>query len=338
MQLEKAIHNHLRFADDFKYVVISGLPKTGTTLPLTLLDGHPELTVFPEELRFMDSGCQVMENDNAVDKFLNNANTRMMEIQSAEFTELREHVGTGYGKRDYSNIDFDIFRDGVGFTFRYAETPIQRYFGVFLSYEIASGGNFDTLASRGILVSKSPRNELYLFSWGRMLKGKGLYIWTVRDPVELYLSYLNISSELGKELPDPDSFSELINSRDRLLTISRLGTEQLRIQKYEELIANPETQMTEIAEFLSVNYQPCMMNPTKNSVSWAGNSSRGIRKEAIYKNPIKARSVLDRRVVSKIEEMTEGFMKRHEYPRSAFSELEIGGVDSSTLVLEDDAS
>ena len=30
-------------------VVISGMAKTGTTLPLTILDSHPELLVFPEE-------------------------------------------------------------------------------------------------------------------------------------------------------------------------------------------------------------------------------------------------------------------------------------------------
>jgi len=35
-----------------KVVVFGGLAKTGTTLPLTLLDGHTQLTVFPEELRF----------------------------------------------------------------------------------------------------------------------------------------------------------------------------------------------------------------------------------------------------------------------------------------------
>ena len=184
MQLEDTIHHHLQYADNFRYVVISGLPKTGTTLPLTLLDGHPELIVFPEELRFMDSGCQNMKNRESVEKFFNNKNTKMLKTQSAEFTELREHAGTGYGRRDYSNIDFDIFRKGVELVFKYAETPLQRYFGIFLSYEIASGGDYSTLKSKGLLVSKSPHNELYMFSWERMLNLSGLYIWMVRDPVE----------------------------------------------------------------------------------------------------------------------------------------------------------
>ena len=40
------------WARDLKATIIGGMAKTGTTLPLTLLDGHPDLVVFPEEFRF----------------------------------------------------------------------------------------------------------------------------------------------------------------------------------------------------------------------------------------------------------------------------------------------
>jgi hypothetical protein len=315
MSLEETIRDNLKYAESFKYGVISGLPKTGTTLPLTLLDGHPELSVFPEELRFMDSGCHIMKNMNSAEKFLENGNTRMLQIDEREFDDLKTHGGTGYGKRNYSNVDFEVFQRGVAVAFECAGTPLQRYFGIFLSYEIASGGSVDALRSKSVLVSKSPHNELYLFSWERMLKENGLYVWIIRDPVELYFSHMNIAVELGDELPDPAKFSELINGRDRLLAMSKLSPRQLRVQKYEALIANPEEQMKEVADFLSIAYHPDMMRPTKNSVPWSGNSSRGIRQATVYNNPFKARSVIDRHAVLKIETMTAAFMEKYGYDR-----------------------
>ena len=296
-----------------------GLPKTGTTLPLTLLDGHPRALVFPEELRFMDAGCQNMELPEACERLLANSNIRFLQSVDRQFEQLSEHGGSGYGKRDYSDLDFNHFEQSVRRVFDLARSPLERYFGIFLSYELARGGDLDSLRSHPVLISKAPHNEQYLFSWQRMLGESGRYLCLVRNPLELYLSQCNISREAGQECVKPEVFAESLKSRFRLLDLSRLSAEQLRLERYEDLIADTEGEMRQIARFFGLDFAPILLRPTKNSVPWEGNSSRGIRSATVFANPQQARELLGQSELEILDRELAELMLRFNYSASETS-------------------
>jgi len=303
----------LSHAPEFSYGIIMGLPKTGTTLPLTLLDGHPRALVFPEELRFMDSSCQKMDDSEACGRLLSNGNIKFLQSVNKQFQHLSEHGGSGYGKRDYSDLNFSQFEQIIRAIFDIARNPFERYFGIFLGYELARGGDLDSMRCHPVLISKAPHNEQYLFSWQQMLGASGRFLCMVRNPLELYLSQCNIAREAGKECVKPEVFAQSLASRFRLLDLSRLADHQLRIQRYEDLIADTAEQMKQVALFFGLGFNVMLLRPTKNSVPWEGNSSRGIRAAQVFENPQKAQELLPKNQLTILNRELSDLLARFGY-------------------------
>ena len=276
-------------------LVIMGMPKSGTTLPLTLLDDHPRLITLPEELRFFHCHADAADGIEAKATLFANPNMQFYKMGARDFDDYRETGGTGVGRRDYSNLDFDRFEALVEAAFRQTQDAAQRYTALFLAFELSRGNSIEeTLQGEAarILVSKAPDNELFLYRWNRMLGDRGQYLLTVRHPYELYLSLNNIQHIHARPDYDLDEFIDLYRSRLKLVGLTPLADGQLYILRYEDLIASPEQVMREVAAFLAIDFTPSLLTPTKNGIPWAGNSSRGIRQEAIYANPQTARQQL----------------------------------------------
>ena len=282
-------------AKQMRSLVIMGMPKSGTTLPLTLLDDHPRLITLPEELRFFHCHADATDGIKAKRSLFANPNMQFYKMGARDFDDYRETGGTGIGRRDYSNLDFDQFEALVEAAFRQTQDSAQRYTALFLAFELSRGKPITDLlqgdAAR-ILVSKAPDNELFLYRWNKMLGDRGQYLLTVRHPYELYLSLNNIQRIHARPDYDLDEFIELYRSRLKLVGLTPLAEGQLYILRYEDLIATPEQVMREVAAFLAIDFTPSLLTPTKNGTPWAGNSSRGIRREAIYANPQTARQQL----------------------------------------------
>ena len=300
----------LRQSEFFQHLVICGLPKTGTTLPLTLFDGHPELCVFPEELRFMDSGCQNMQNPDALVKLLHNHNTRQLQADVAWLDDYREHLGTGYGLRDYSNLEFKTFSATLDEAFQVANTPLQRYFACFYALETARGRQRTLLKNKPVLVSKSPNNELFMYSWERMLKNKVKFIWCVRNPFEHYLSIVNTSNKVGKNPMSVEQYCLWVKARNDLLPVEN---DNLFILGYEDLIENTEATVRAMADFAGIGFQQSLVHPTKNGTPWSGNSSRGIIRQGIYANPARAKEQLSADAIKTIETELAGMLSQFNY-------------------------
>lgn len=296
--------------EEFQHLVICGLPKCGTTLPLTLLDNHTKLSVFPEELRFMDSGCQNMRNQDALVKLLQNYNTRQLQTGVAWLDEYREHMGTGYGLRDYSNLEFDVFAASLTRAFELAVNAEQRYFACFLALELARNNQKSMMTDKSTLVSKSPNYELYMFSWQRMLCNRVKFLWCVRSPFEHYLSLKNTAEQLGQQPMAVELFCQWVKGRYDLLPDQ---DDSVFVLRYEDLLQNTLSAVKQIADFINVKFQPCLTQPSKNGSPWAGNSSRGIVQEGIYNNPELAKQQLDSHTLITIETQLKGVLRRFNY-------------------------
>ena len=77
-------------------IILCGHPKSGTTLLLSLLDNHPQLTVFPEELKFFF-------------RVFNRPKPEKILLRDTGFNAFRyDKIVFPSGERDYSDIDFNL--------------------------------------------------------------------------------------------------------------------------------------------------------------------------------------------------------------------------------------
>jgi hypothetical protein len=274
-----------------RHLVIMGLAKSGTTLPLTLLDGHPDLLVVPEEIRFFHLGCDRPDGPRAAAALLDNANVRQLLLRDEVLTRYEDTGGTGVGRRDYSNVDFDRFAALLRRAFTTIREPRLRYLAVFAAFAAARG---EAIGDR-TLVSKAPHNELYLSLWRSMLAGdEARYVVLVRDPVELFLSLRNIDRMYGTAVTrDVGRFAR--HYRRRLDLVRRTAAGDVRVLRYEDLTDDAEGAIRALASDLGIPFAPTLLAPTKNGVPWGGNSSRRIQGVRVYRNPRVARAKLPTR-------------------------------------------
>lgn len=286
-------------ADGRRIVVVAGLPKAGTTLPLALLDDHPNLLVFPEELRFFHSGAEHGTGEAAAERLLANANIQKLKLQKHFFApgDYMEHQGTGFGQRDYSAFSFDTFEHHLRDSFRRSRSTRERILGVIEAFHLGLGRG--SLPESFTFVCKAPHNELYADKWVDALEEDGRYVVAVRRPTEHYVSLANIANLQGKRLQRWPSFVNLVNERRHLW--SRFPAGQTFVIDYDSLLTEPQSNMTELAEFLEIEFIDSMLCPSKMGVPWAGNSSRGTVEEAIYANPHVAHERLSPWVLTSIE-------------------------------------
>ena len=290
---------------NYKIIVISGMPKTGTTLPLTLLDSHPDLIVYPEELRFFHLYCDVKNGNIAAKKFLENSNTQILKSKKSYYdsNDYMAHGGTGFGVRDYSVFEFDKFEIIIKNNFSKYENPRYRFLSIIYAYVRACGK--DELKEGFIFVCKAPHNELYAEKWDKILGDKGKYIICTRNPLEHYLSLKNVGKLANKKAWSAIEYSFQFYRRRCLWDV--FPEKQRYFLDYDELINNSEQEMRKISDFIGIIFSSILLVPTKFGVSWSGNSSRGIVEKKIFNNKHQARNKLSTKDVCRIEKMLKSY-------------------------------
>lgn len=280
----------MSFPPNFKCVVIAGMGKTGTTLPLTLLDGHPGLLVMPEELRFFHLRCDGADGKAAADRLFADGNTQMLAQQKAYFDpkEYMKHGGTGFGARDYSDFDFPRFESDVRAAFEKEKNPADRFWALVTAFKMAKDGTPPD--ENTIFVCKAPHNEGFAKKWDQMLGKHGRYIICTRLCTEHYISLSNIDKFQKKAKTSVLDY--VITARKRFRYWSEFPDAQTYVLGYDRLVNNSEGAMREICGLIGVEYHEALNLPTKMGVPWSGNSSRGIVKEKVFKNEHKAPDVL----------------------------------------------
>lgn len=288
--------------------IIGGMAKTGTTLPLTLLDGHPDLLVFPEEFRFFHMKAHGRDAAQAADAFLGNDNIRRLSAGARDFgrSDYKAHGGTGFGRTDYSMFDWDLFERLVRAGFAARARPIDRFRTLIGAYLAAMGQSVDGGPLH--FVCKAPHNEKYALDWVRMLGRQGRYIQCTRDPVEHYMSLSNLSELYGSGPASARDFARKVRRRRWLWSI--YPRKRLYVLDYDRLTADPEAEMHKIATFMGIPFHDALCHPTKNGVPWSGNSSRGLVAEKVFVNPSVARDTVSPEDQRTIESYLHRFMAR----------------------------
>jgi len=241
-------------------VFIGGIPLSGTTLLCSLLDGHPELVVHPDQTGFFDTFVP------AAMHMLNEER-----IPLAERTLLRHQ----YDRRDLSpqgdgGADYASVR--AHFLERLLRTSLL--LSDFLSAAILANAEVNGVLGeqKRLWVEGTCFNELHgerIFEWWKHAR----LIQIIRDPRATYAASLKCKAEHNSV----SAFAHmwLRSARRARHNQSTYGSVRFLKVRYEDLVRDPRLEMERTTNFLDIQEDNVLLRPTLNSgrEDWTGNST-----------------------------------------------------------------
>lgn len=249
-------------------VFVGGYPRSGTSLLVALLDGHPDLLVLPEETWFLKDVSRrvAVSGVDAVEHLFERTNLRHLDPgRSGDGADP-----TGVGIADYDGFPYArlreitsaLFQDSAG-----APPDVLRSLGMAFA-EVTGAGH------RRYLVEKTPDNEF------RMGTARGWwpqcrFVHVLRDPRAAFHSHVAKASAASRALP-VETFV-LHYARSLAVGLRHISTapDLSMLVKYEDLVAAPDPAMRRLARFLGVPFDPSLLTPTKLGKPWTGVGSGG---------------------------------------------------------------
>lgn len=248
-------------------VFITGFNKSGTTLLLSLLDWHAKLLVFPEELHFCRTVLlskhprAAMRNDTGIRMFLGD---EYMQGWS-QGKSWNQDGYPGFDKAGFCrSLDrMDIQPGGVG-RWRYLQSVL---------HEFARKAG---MPNRGLTrwVSKTTQNEVHFPLIQRVFRNDAQWLYVVRDPRDVFTSLLKRAEHAGEERQSPErsliEFASVWQQQVRVALKYAGQSNRFRLIRYEDLLSDAENVMKGCAEFLGVQFDRSMLQPTRCGQPWGG--------------------------------------------------------------------
>ncbi|MBD3306658.1 hypothetical protein GF348_09785 [candidate division KSB3 bacterium] len=239
-------------------VFVCGHPKAGTYLLLSLFDSHPELIVFPEETHFLRHVLGDTDRETP-EYMLTNTPIRNMNLG-----QVRDHLE---GNRDYKHIDFTEYQNRVAeFWCKSDKTSRALLESVILSY-----GEITGKVEEKYWVEKTPQNEYYLNRAMKLWpKLRALYI--LRDPRDVYCSYRTYLQRADSYyLPLEKIIASWSKSVHFWECFAAHNSRGLLI-RYVDLVQHPRRSMQRVCNFLQIDWDDILLQPTRSGIRWGGNS------------------------------------------------------------------
>lgn len=282
-----------------KPVFLAGYSKSGTTLLLSLLDGHPDLCVFPAESRFFSLAAPVLSKDPTagVRFFVEHAfGDPLFGTQKQAQIPVDRHEYEAALESNWRARDFDI--------------------ASFLPVAILTYGELSGQAGRRFWVEKTPHTELYAERIAEWFPDARM-IYCVRDPRANYSAMKEWQGKKGMAFSiGRYAYQWRQSVRAAMRSESLLPTLTVR---YEDLVVRAPETTGEIRRFLGIEDHPCLLRPTLGGKGYEGNSIYGRRFTGI--DP----SSLDqwRRVLSRTEELSICSILLQEMARFSYDPCDV---------------
>ncbi len=277
---------------------VLGIPKSGTTLMMSLLDGHDELLAFPEQCPYLSFPVNGKVGDDLLESLFQAKKLPRFHNQQIPADVVNRE------KKDYSSIDYSLFSRSATAFFRAHEKSSPELSPPGLALLSLMHGFAEALGRPDFKrwVLKQTKYELRIEEIISDFPGARL-VYIVRDPVQSSLSRAikrrkkNRLSTLETGTADdlklrPDKIrihlSDLEEWKKSVSSITEAQKKypsQILVVKYEDLTAKPEYIMRQTSEFLDISWQPSLLIPTFMGKPWGGNSMRDKKFSGVEKNP-----------------------------------------------------
>jgi len=262
-----------------KPIFILGCTKSGTSLLRNLLDGHPNLFVIPAETHFFQNiGIWVSyffrktaPKKQMIDE-MKLSLINWLEISNTKTNELAD----GFSKGKWN---IEIFEQNI----RSKEvTSTKELFDLFVeSLYLALYG--ETYKNQLRFVEKSVENTEFALDYLKLYP-EAKFIHIIRNPYSNLVALRKFKKKAkeqnlkGNSYPLFSAFNSMYQSYYALYRNQRLlNKEQYFVLKYEDLLNFPKENMTAIAQFLNIQYQDSLLQPTLIGRLWGGNSTNDVK-------------------------------------------------------------
>ncbi|MDB6146702.1 MAG: hypothetical protein JWO45_366 [Spartobacteria bacterium] len=261
---------------DERACFIAGQAKSGTTLLVALLDGHPELLVFPQDTAYFAT---------ALTKYGPRG-------RQAQFDYLTQQswskvlFGNEHRKRkhDYSDFPHQKFLE----TFRqsaFEPANAKRDLLVLMVESYAKVFNIPPETIRR-WVEKTPANRNYVSAiFSRFPRAKLLV--TMRDPRALLAAQIHL--EKSRKTGRFSTYYVIAHWRVTATLARRIQRGEVSglVVPYEQLAREPGATMQKVCDYLEITFDPeIVLKPTKVGRLWVGNSSAGVEFSEISTEPV----------------------------------------------------
>ena len=290
-------------------VFVSGYHKSGTTLFLSILDGHPELVVIPEELNFFKAVLYQKDKAKAIRE---NSGFKMF-LGNQEMPEW-EHWRTFY-REGYPEFDQTKFNQ----LFEQALKNSQSFKDLMLKMvkAFAEVDHVDPATKRR-WAAKTPLEEIYFPLMHKMFGKECRFVYAVRDPRDVYTSISKWKENRGKasnqDIKSVINFCIYWQTRMNKAVSYQKKYDNVCVLRYEDLLLNTENTLKQLCAFLQIEYSQELLQPTRHGKEWGGNSAYSEGFKGISGEPIgRYQKTLDPQIRSIIERLLQKEMAAFGY-------------------------
>jgi Sulfotransferase family len=246
--------------------LVCGHRKSGTTLFANLLDGHPQLAVYPFDLTLLYAYFPDYLRAHTAPA------ERRARLQRILFTELAQRVPAqavdvpAMAERFFGGLLDDALGDPGALmarlmaVFQSTTGRAQAQWGVFkeTSIEIYAAEILDWFPdARFIQVLRDPRDN-----FAALAAGVDKHYSRLGEDHKRTLASLLNRVRIGFQMARQNS--------------ARYGEGRYRLVRFEDLTGAPEPTMRGIADFLGIDFDPCLLKPTVLGIPAGGNAFDGV--------------------------------------------------------------
>lgn len=245
---------------------VCGHRKSGTTLLANLLDGHPQLSVYPIDLAllyayfpaFMRAHGDACGRRNRLRQVLFDDLRRRVDPPGFDIDALERAFFAGLSEKDFGRVD----------------ALIARLMSVFQNVTGSSGTRWG--------VFKETSIEIYaaeIVTWFPDAR----FIHLVRDPRDNFAAlaagvdgyYSRLGEDHNRTLA---SLLNRVRTGFRMARTNRaqFGADRYLILRFEDLAAAPDVSMQSVARFLEIDFKPSLLAPTMLGRPAGGNAFDGV--------------------------------------------------------------
>ncbi len=241
----------------------AGQAKSGTTLLIALLDGHPQLLVLPEETAYFPT---------VLHKYA--ARGRRAQFDHLTGEALSRVLFGGepkWTKADYARFPAKLFRERFEAAAFAPENAGKDLLVLMLETYAEVCGIPTTQIERWI--EKTPANRRFIPEIMERFPTAKL-LFTMRDPRAILAA--QIALEKTRRTREFSTYYCVSHWRQaaRLALRAQAGELPALVTRYEELVQDLPAQMRRVCDFLSIVFEPdIVLRPTKAGVWWSGNSA-----------------------------------------------------------------
>jgi hypothetical protein len=267
---------------------VIGPVKSGTTLMISLMDSHPELSLFPLEVKFFTHWVERLSSRGCTYKdlnhfFLKQSKIRLMNAEKSQETDIMNS-----GRINFAGFDFPLFvrlmeeKSGIPAN---SESRGPELFRRYLNDLHKALNSTISEEKGGWIVSKEGNHGAKHITQITSLFPRTKFVVLCRDPRDIYSSFKAIARRKMEGVNSP-SFKSIVSpcryvheNKDKNISayedlfVEFGGDGDFLFVRYESLVNNVRKEMTRVADFLNIQFDEILTRPTNLGNTWGGNSS-----------------------------------------------------------------